>query len=71
MLKPERAPHKPFGALTKNANHRTLPPALCTLGGRSVFPGVLLPAFVGELLLSLWLIVKGVNVKLWWERVAP
>ena len=35
-----------------------------------IFPGVLMPAFVGELSLSLWLVFKGVNVKLWQEQVA-
>jgi hypothetical protein len=36
----------------------------------SIFPAVLVPAFVGELSLCLWLIVKGVNVKQWAQRVA-
>jgi len=31
----------------------------------AMFPAVLLPAFVGELLFALWLIVKGVNTKRW------
>lgn len=31
----------------------------------ALFPGVLLPAFVGELSLCLWLIVKGVNLDAW------
>lgn len=31
----------------------------------SLFPGILLPAFVGELLFALWLILKGVNLKEW------
>jgi len=34
-----------------------------------IFPGILMPAFVGELSLSLWLVFNGVNVKLWQERV--
>lgn len=36
----------------------------------ALFPGVLIPAFVGELSLTLWLIVKGVNVEQWKQRVA-
>jgi len=36
---------------------------------QSIFPAVLVPAFVGELLLSLWLLTKGVNVKRFLERV--
>ena len=43
-----------------------LAPSLAAL----IFPGVLMPAFVGELSLSLWLVFKGVNVKLWQEQVA-
>ena len=35
----------------------------------SIFPGVLIPAFVGELSLCLWLIVKGVNMRQWEQRV--
>jgi hypothetical protein len=31
----------------------------------SIFPGVLVPAFVGELAFGLWLIVKGVNTERW------
>ena len=31
----------------------------------AIFPGVLVPAFVGELSLTLWLIVKGVNMEKW------
>lgn len=34
-----------------------------------MLPGILLPAFVGELATCLWLIVKGVNVAKWEERV--
>ena len=30
-----------------------------------IFPLILLPSFVGELSLSLWLLVKGVNVEQW------
>lgn len=36
----------------------------------SIFPAVLVPAFVGELSLCLWLIVKGVNLERWQQRVA-
>lgn len=34
-----------------------------------LFPGVLVPAFIGELSLCLWLIVKGVNLAQWAQRV--
>ena len=30
-----------------------------------IFPAILIPAFVGETSLCLWLLVKGVNVKKW------
>jgi hypothetical protein len=36
----------------------------------ALFPWVLLPAFVGELSLALWLAVKGVNVPKWEERAS-
>jgi hypothetical protein len=36
-----------------------------------IFPGILAPAFVAEVSLCLWLIVKGVNVPKWNERVGP
>lgn len=35
----------------------------------SLFPGVLVPAFIGELSLCLWLIIKGVDVGQWEQRV--
>lgn len=35
----------------------------------SLFPGILLPAFVAELSLCLWLIAKGVNMEQWTRRV--
>ncbi|MGB8326388.1 MAG: DUF4386 domain-containing protein [Steroidobacteraceae bacterium] len=34
----------------------------------ALFPWVLLPAFIGELSLALWLTVKGVNVPKWEDR---
>jgi hypothetical protein len=34
------------------------------------FPAILLPAFVGETSLCLWLLVKGVNVPKWQEQVS-
>jgi Domain of unknown function (DUF4386) len=34
-----------------------------------IFPGVLIPAFIGELSVCLWLIVKGVNMAQWTRRV--
>ncbi|MGI0012860.1 MAG: hypothetical protein ACREBU_05360 [Nitrososphaera sp.] len=30
-----------------------------------IFPAILAPAFIGELSLCLWLLVKGVNVPKW------
>jgi hypothetical protein len=35
-----------------------------------IFPAILLPAFVAELGLSLWMIVKGVNAEAWERRRA-
>ena len=35
-----------------------------------IFPAILVPAFIGESSLCLWLIVKGVNVPKWKERVS-
>lgn len=35
-----------------------------------LFPAILVPAFVGEASLCLWLLVKGVNVEKWHERAA-
>jgi hypothetical protein len=35
-----------------------------------LFPAILLPAFLGEASLCLWLLVKGVNVPKWQEQVA-
>lgn len=32
-----------------------------------LFPAILVPAFIGELSLCLWLLVKGVNVPKWEE----
>ena len=34
----------------------------------SIFPGILVPALVGELSFALWLIVRGVNMAQWKER---
>jgi len=34
-----------------------------------IFPAILFPAFIGELSTCLWLIVKGVNILKWDERV--
>lgn len=34
-----------------------------------IFPAILVPAFVGELSLCLWLIIKGVNVEQWQQRL--
>ncbi len=36
----------------------------------SIFPGVLVPAFVGELAFCLWLIAKGLNTERWAQRVS-
>jgi Domain of unknown function (DUF4386) len=35
-----------------------------------LFPAILIPAFVGEASLCLWLIVKGVNVSKWQQQVS-
>jgi Domain of unknown function (DUF4386) len=34
-----------------------------------MFPAIVLPAFIGELATCVWLIVKGVNLSKWDERV--
>ena len=44
-----------------------LAPQLASL----LFPAVLVPAFIGELALALWLIVKGVDQRQWQQRAAP
>jgi hypothetical protein len=36
-----------------------------------LFPAILVPAFLGELSLCLWLLVKGVNVSKWREERSP
>jgi hypothetical protein len=41
-------------------------PALASM----LFPAILVPAFVGELSLCVWLLVKGVNVPRWYERAS-
>jgi hypothetical protein len=33
-----------------------------------LFPAIMIPSFIGELSLCLWLIIKGVNVEKWKER---
>ena len=43
-----------------------LSPALADL----IFPAILAPAFIAELSMSLWLLVKGVNIAKWQERLA-
>jgi hypothetical protein len=55
--------------------HRTVetsPQVLARIGGvlYLIFPAVLLPAFIGELSLCLWLIVKGVNVSKWRKQIS-
>lgn len=35
-----------------------------------LFPAILIPAFVGELSLALWLLIKGVNLPQWRQKVA-
>ena len=35
-----------------------------------LFPAILVPSFIGELSLCLWLLVKGVNVARWEERAS-
>jgi hypothetical protein len=36
-----------------------------------LFPAIMLPPFIAELSLALWLLVKGVNLTRWTERVNP
>ncbi|MCU6432818.1 DUF4386 domain-containing protein [Undibacterium sp. Jales W-56] len=43
-----------------------LAPAFAT----AIFPGILMPAFIGELFFCLWLIFKGVNLKQWESSLA-
>ncbi len=38
---------------------------------QALFPAILIPAFVGELSLALWLLIKGVNLPKWQQQVAP
>src|SRR5947199_2990893 len=35
-----------------------------------IFPAIMVPSFIGELSLCLWLLVKGVNVSKWKQRAA-
>ena len=35
-----------------------------------LFPAILVPAFIGEASLCLWLLVKGVNVQRWKEQAS-
>jgi hypothetical protein len=35
----------------------------------TLFPFILVPAFIGELTTCMWLLVKGVNMQKWNERV--
>ncbi len=35
----------------------------------ALFSAILVPAFIGELATCLWLLIKGVNMKKWNERV--
>ena len=39
--------------------------------GRFLFPWLMLPAFPAELGLCLWLLVKGVDLPKWQERLGP
>ena len=34
----------------------------------AISPAILIPAFVGEVLLTLWLVFKGVNIEQWRQR---
>jgi len=49
-----------------NSFAQLLAPALA----EKMFPAIVLPAFIGELATCLWLIVKGVNVSKWNQRIA-
>ncbi len=48
-----------------NSFAQLLSPALAA----KMFPAIVLPAFIGELATCLWLIVKGLNVSKWDERL--
>src|ERR1043165_524345 len=37
----------------------------------SLFPAILLPAFIAELSFCLWLLIKGVNIQKWNEKLQP
>lgn len=43
---------------------------LLALSFASMVPAILVPAFVGEMSLCLWLLMKGVNVRQWNERAS-
>ena len=75
-----RPPHRPFGLPPEDHRHpdgdsgapATSPTALpsssiAPLASR-LFPWVLLPPFVAEASLALWLLIKGVDVPKWIER---
>lgn len=44
-------------------------PMICRSGYPPKLLGVLLPAFVGELALCLWLLLRGVDLPRWRQRV--
>jgi hypothetical protein len=48
-----------------NSSALLLSPALAS----KLFPAIVLPAFIGELATCVWLLVKGLNVSKWDERV--
>ena len=54
-----------FCYLTNSFALLLLAPALAN----KMFPAILVPAFIGELAMCLWLLLKGVNAAKWDERV--
>ena len=65
---------KPIGVLMQIAGLSYLTNSFALILSPAVanrlFPAILLPAFVGEASLCLWLLVKGVNVPKWQEQVS-
>ena len=65
---------KARGVLSRGAGLRYLANSFALLlapsFAASIFPAILMPAFIGELALCLWLVVKGVNLERWQQAHA-